>query len=237
MKPGTLYGIGVGPGDPELLTLKGLRLLRSVPLVYVPVARPGARSYAREIAAEHLDLNRQQVVELVFAMREEPAVMQGHWKANAALIADDLREGRDAAFLTEGDPMIFSTWVHVAGALHETLPEAPVVVVPGISSPQAAAAVTGVPLADRDERLAILPATYEREGLLEVLRSFDTVVLLKVGSAMDRVLDALDALNLSESAVYVARCGRPDQEVVCDVRELRGRSLPYFSLLIIRRNG
>ncbi|MDP9380344.1 MAG: precorrin-2 C(20)-methyltransferase [Chloroflexota bacterium] len=237
MKPGTLYGIGVGPGDPELLTLKGLRLLRSVPLVYVPVARPGARSYAREIAAEHLDLNRQQVVELVFAMREEPAVMQGHWKANAAVIAKGLREGSDVAFVTEGDPMLFSTWVHVAAALHETLPEAPIVVVPGISSPQAAAAAAGVPLADRDERLAILPATYEREGLLEALRSFDTVVLLKVASAMDRVLDALEALHLSCRAVYIGQCGRPDQEIVRDVRELRGRSLPYFSLLIIRRNA
>lgn len=232
---GTFYGIGVGPGDPELLTLKAYRLLRSLPLLYVPVARPGAPSYARTIVEAYLDPSRQQIVELVFAMRAEHARMAEQWQINARRIAEALAEGRDAGFLTEGDPMLYSTFAHVAGALRVIRPDASIVVVPGVSSPQAAAAAFQIPLADRDERLAILPASYERAGLRTVLATFDTVVLLKVASVIDQVLDLLEELGLTEQARFVSRVGRPEEVCVHDVRSLRGQKLDYFSLLIIRR--
>jgi precorrin-2/cobalt-factor-2 C20-methyltransferase len=231
---GTLYGVGVGPGDPELITLKGLRVLRTVATVYVPASPVGRGSLARAIAAEHLDATHQRIVELPFAMRASPERMAAQWRANAAAIAEGLVGGADAAFLTEGDPMLYSTFVHVAGALRELRPDARVVVVPGVSSVNAAAAVVGMPLADRDERLAVLPATFERDGLREVLRSFETVVLLKVASAVDRVIDDLEALGLVDAAVCVERCGWPEERVVRDVRVLRGAKLDYFSLMIVR---
>ena len=234
--PGTLYGIGVGPGDPELLTLKGLRLLRAVECVYVPLSRHGTRSYARAIADEHLDPIRQRIVELPFAMRDGAERMAAQWRVNAETIAAGLAAGTDAAFLTEGDPMFYSTFVHVVGALRELQPDARVVVVPGVSSMHAAAAAAGIPLADRDERLAVLPATYEGAGLREALLGFDTVVLLKIAPVLDRVLDVLAELDLTDRAVCVERCGRPDESIVRDVRALRGRALDYFSLLIVRRN-
>lgn len=232
---GTLYGIGVGPGDPELLTLKAHRLLRSLPLLYVPVARPGAPSYARTIVEGYLDPSRQQIVELVFAMRAEHERMAEQWQTNGRLIANGLAEGGDAGFLTEGDSMLYSTFVHVAGALRAIRPDASVVVVPGISSPQATAATFQIPLADRDERLAILPASYERAGLRTVLTTFDTIVLLKVASVIDQVLDLLEELGLTDRARFVSRVGRPEETLVHDVRSLRGQKLDYFSLLIIRR--
>lgn len=237
MTPGTLYGIGVGPGDPELLTLKGLRLLRAAACVFVPVSRGGARSYARQIADEHLDPARQRIVELPFAMREDAERMAAQWRTNAETIAAGLATGADAAFLTEGDPMLYSTFTHVAAALRELRPDARVVAVPGVSSVHAAAAAAGVALADRDERLAVLPATYEGAGLRDALRAFDTVVLLKVAPVLDRVLDLLDELGLAERAVCVERCGRPEEVIVRDVRTLRGQTLDYFSLLIVRRNA
>lgn len=234
-KLGTLYGIGVGPGDPELLTLKGLRLLRSVPVIYVPVARPGGKSYARSIVAAYIDAARQRTAELVFAMRGHESALAAQWACNARIIAACLVEGSDAAFVTEGDPMLYSTFVHVASALVQELPGAPVVVVPGVSSVSAAAAAAQVCLADRDQRLAILPATYERDGLRAALQEFDTVVLMKVASAIDRALDVLEDLGLTHQAVFVSRCGRPDEAIVRDVRSLRGQRLDYFSLLIVRR--
>jgi precorrin-2/cobalt-factor-2 C20-methyltransferase len=232
---GTLYGVGVGPGDPELLTLKAARILRSVPVVYVPTARAGAMSYAATIIGEHVDLARQQIVELVFAMRAESRAMALQWDVNAAIILARLRTGEDAAFATEGDPMLYSTFVHVARALAEHEPEARIIAVPGVSSVQAVAAAAGVPLGDRDERIAILPATYARDGLRDTLAAFDTVVLMKVSGVIDHVLDVLEELGLTGNAVCVRRCGRPDEVIVRDVRALRGETLDYFSTMIVRQ--
>ena len=235
---GTFYGIGVGPGDPELLTLKAYRLIRTLPRLYAPVSRPGASSYAKSIVAEHLDPGHS-VVELPFAMRAAPGEMAAQWRANAAVITEDLRAGRDVGFLTEGDPLLYSTFVHLVGALKEVCPEAPVVAVPGVSSFQAAAAATGIPLVDRGERLAILPAGYEDlddgAGVREALERFDTVVLFKVASAIDQVIGLLEELGRTDRAVLVSRCGRPDEQIIRDVRSLRGRKLDYFSLMILRK--
>jgi precorrin-2/cobalt-factor-2 C20-methyltransferase len=108
-------------------------------------------------------------------------------------------------------------------------------VVPGVSSINASAAAAGIPLVDGAERLAVLPAVYEGEDIETVLRLFDTVVFLKVNRAFDRVLDALEKLDLAGRAVYVKRCGSPEQEVVHDVRKLRGQQLDYLSLMIVKR--
>lgn len=230
---GTLYGIGVGPGDPELVTVKAVRILQSVPVVFVPVARPGGESLAARIAAPHLPATAE-VVPLLFSMRAEGAVMAKHWEQNAAVISTRLATGEDVAFLTEGDPSLYSTFQHVAGCLRRQHPNAPIQVIPGVSSVQAVAAAAGIPLADADDRLAILPATYEDETLTAALQDFDTVVLLKVASALERVLDRLDALDLTTGARCVVRCGQPGEQVITDVRTLRGTKLDYFSTMIVR---
>jgi precorrin-2/cobalt-factor-2 C20-methyltransferase len=225
----------VGPGDPELLTIKGLRILQSVPVIYVPVSRPGARSFAETIVASYLDSTRQRIVELSVEMHDHAEGLASQWDAIAASVVAHLEDGSNAAYLTEGDPLLYSTFLHLTDALAVRCPDAPVVIVPGVSSINAAAAAARVGLAERDERVAILPATYEGEDLASALDAFDTVVLLKVASVFDRVLDLLEARGLSDQAVYVRRCGCPEEEIVRDVRALRGRKLDYFSLLIVRR--
>lgn len=233
MAAGTLYGIGVGPGDPDLITVKAVRILQAVPVVFVPVARVGGESLAARIAAPHLPASAE-VVPLLFAMRAEPAEMARHWADNAEAIAARLNHGQDAAFLTEGDPSLYSTFQHVAGCLRRTYPELTIRVIPGISSVQAVAAATGMPLADADDRLAILPATYENEALTATLRDFDTVVLLKVAGALERVLDRLDEMGLTANAQCVVRCGQPGEQIITDVGSLRGAQLDYFSTMIVR---
>jgi precorrin-2/cobalt-factor-2 C20-methyltransferase len=232
-----LYGVGVGPGDPELLTLKAHRLLTTVPVLFVPVRRAGEPSYAATIASAYLADPTRRVVELVYPMTKDLAVVRQAVAGNAATIAAQVAAAGAGAFLTEGDPLLYSTFLHTFAALRSAHPEVEVEIVPGVSSVTAAAAVAQWPLADRDERLAILPATYERDRLRQTLCDFDTVVLLKVNSVMDAVLDLLAELDLLDGAVYVRRCGRPEQEIVRDVRVLRGQKLDYFSLLLVRGLG
>ncbi len=235
--PGTLYGVGIGPGDPELITVKGKRIVESVPVVFLPVSGERERSFAGTIAQALVRPEAQEVIVLPYPMTRDRDRVQEAARLNAGRIAQTLLEGRDAAFLTEGDALLYSTFVHTLAAMRALHPALPVVVVPGVTSFAAAAAATLTPLAGRDERIAILPATYEGDELTETLRRFDTVVLMKVSGAVDRVLDALAATGRTADALFVERCGRPEEAIVRDVTELRGRTCDYFSLVIVRRQN
>ncbi|MHB0870430.1 MAG: precorrin-2 C(20)-methyltransferase [Chloroflexota bacterium] len=234
-QPGTFYGVGVGPGDPELLTVKAQRLLQQVPVLCVPKSREEGESYALGIVSHLMDARRQQLLELVFPMTKDRARLEEHWNRALEQVLLPLREGQDVAFVTEGDPSLYSTFQHLHRLIRERLPAVPTQVIPGISSINGSAAAAGLPLVDGAERLAVLPATYEGEQLVEILKQFDTVVLLKVHRVMDRVLDALERLGLADRAVYVSRCGSPEQRIVRDVSSLRGQELEYLSLMIVKK--
>jgi precorrin-2/cobalt-factor-2 C20-methyltransferase len=228
---GTLYGVGVGPGDPELVTLRALDVLGRCPVVAVPVTQPGAESYALSVVAIHLRPDHV-LLRLHFPMTRDRAERLAARREAAARVDAELRAGRDVAFLTEGDPMLHSTFLHVLAHLP---PDTAFQVVPGVSSIAAAAAAAGVPLVDGDQRLAVLPATFEDLTRLgRTLRDFDTVVLLKVHRVLDRLIDVLTELNLLDQAVLVERASHPSGRVVRDVASLRGRPVHYLSLLIVR---
>jgi precorrin-2/cobalt-factor-2 C20-methyltransferase len=228
---GTLYGIGLGPGDPELITVKGLRLLRAADVVFLPVRRAGAPSYAGSIAADYLDPARQAIVPLVYpAGRGANATVR--WNANADEIAACLQGGGMGVFLTEGDPLLYSTFVHALMPLRERHPGLAVRVVPGVWSGSAAAAQLAEPLADGDERLAVLPATYALRDLPDVLRRFDTVVLLKPGDDVRALRAAL--AEAAATAVWVERIGRPEERIVRDLDAWPDERRDYFSLIIAR---
>lgn len=227
---GTLYGIGVGPGDPELLTLKAVRLIREAELIAVPVSRQEAESYALQVAAPHL-APEQEVLRLHFPMVRDVTTRQEYRRRAAETITVHLRSGRNVAFLTEGDPLLHSTF----GYLLETMPvDLPVIAVPGVSSVTAASAAIATPLVMADERLALLPATFEEmEELRSLFRTFDTVVLLKVHRVLDAVLELLQELNLADSAVLVERASHEAMRVVRDLSILEGHPPHYLSLLIV----
>jgi precorrin-2/cobalt-factor-2 C20-methyltransferase len=231
---GTLYGISVGPGDPDLITVKALRLLRAAAAVFAPVAEVSERSLAATIA-EPLLAPGQHVEPLVFAMRRSAAERAQAWRAAAARIAAVLRSGQDAAFLVEGDALTYSTFAHLAAVLHELDPALAVEAVPGVTSFAAAAARTGTTLVDQDQRLAVVPAMHAPADIEETLRTHDAVVLMKVAGALDAALDAIEATGRTAEAVLVERCGQPDERIVRDVQSLRGSRIDYFSLIIVRR--
>jgi precorrin-2/cobalt-factor-2 C20-methyltransferase len=231
---GVLYGVGVGPGAPDLLTLRAARTIRAVPVVCTPRRTASAESYALAVVRDLLDLTRQELVELAFPMTRDPDLALLHRDEAATHIGAILSAGRDVAFITEGDPLLYSTFIHLYRRLRAASPPVRVEIVPGVTSVSAAAAVAGLPLADGTERLAVVPATCGYEELHAALRDFDTVALLKVSPIFDRVLDLLEELNLLESAVYVSRAGTPEQRVEADVRALREQPLDYLSLILVK---
>ena len=232
---GTLYGLGLGPGDPELITLKALRLLRSVPTLLLPVRRPGDTSYAWSIAAPHLVPGAQQrLVELPFPQGRGERALDAQWDQHAETVLAELSDGRDAAFPTEGDPLFYGSFIQLAGRLRALAPAVQIEIVPGITSPNAASAAAGEPLVARGERLAVLPAVYGTVELRRTLADFDTVVLLKVNQVLERVAALLEELGLADRALLVERCGRPEQRII------RGLWPPptdvdYFALVIVKR--
>lgn len=236
-KLGRLYGVGVGPGDPELLTLRAHRLLRESPVICVPKRGLSEDGYSWGIVKGFIDQARQEVVPLEFPMTRDFARLVGYWERAVEAIWQRIAQGKDCVFVTEGDPLVYSTFSYVYQTMRERHPEVEIEIVPGVSSVTAAAARAGVSLADGDDRIAILPATYEDETLRQAFQQFDTVVLMKVNRVMDRVVDILESLGLVDRAVFVSKGTSSEEEVVRDIRTLRGKKLEYMSLVIVRKGG
>ena len=229
-----IYAVGVGPGDPELLTRKAERILREVPVICAPTANPADSSYALSIVEQFLDRNRQEVIVQVFPMRKDQTGLEEFWEEAAAGVAERVRQGSDVAFITIGDPFLYSTFLYIYRIFRERYPDIPVEVVPGISSVSAAAIAAGIPLGLASERIAIIPAAFE-EDLRRTLGEFDTVVLMKVSRVFDGIYALLQELGLERNGAFISRVGSPEEEVVFDLGSLVGRKLDYLSLLIIRK--
>ena len=231
---GRLYGVGVGPGDPELVTLKAQRVLQSVPLVCVPQADASADSFALSIARSFIDTDRQEILRFAFPTDDADAAADV-WETAAATLSGRLQQGQDAAFITEGDPMLFSTFSYVLESIKSNYPEIAVEIIPGVSSVMAAAARARVPLVTHGQRLAILPAVYGIDDLREAIANYDTIVLMKVNRVLLDALANLESLGLAGKGIYVRRATTAREQVVQDLRQLTAEDLDYFSLLIIKR--
>ncbi len=227
---GTLYGIGVGPGDPELLTLKAARIIEATPVITVPVAQEDGESHALNVVESMLKPD-QRVLKLHFPMVRDIAEREAKRQAATQTIVEELQVGRDVAFLTEGDPMFHSTFGYVLNLLPEGLS---VEVIPGVSSIMAAAADIKTPLVNAGQRLAVIPAVFENvDELHHIFAEFDTVVLMKVYRVLDRVLDLLDELGLIDQAVIVERASHAEGRVIKDVQSVQDDDVHYMSLMIV----
>ncbi|MBP1752406.1 MAG: cbiL [Geobacteraceae bacterium] len=230
-----IYAIGVGPGDPELLTLKAERILRQAPVICAPSANPADSSYALSIVEGFIDRSRQQVIVQAFPMKTNRQELEPFWESSAREAVKMVREGKDVAFITIGDPFLYSTFLYLYRLVKEKYPDVPVEVIPGITSISAASIAAGVPLAAASERVAIIPAAFEEKELRHVLLDFDTVVLMKVNRVFDSVYSLLKELGLEKKAVFIRRVGSPEEEVVFDLEPLLGKKLDYLSLLIVKK--
>lgn len=235
---GIFYGIGVGPGDPELLTLKAFKVLSASETIAVPRASSDGdgTSQALQIVKKALDVNGKDILELHFPMTKDRDVLISSRREAALMIAGKLKT-TDVAFITLGDPMLYSTFSYLVPFLKEAVPDLRVKVIPGITSFCAASSALALPLAESDEKVIIIPAAYDLESVKEAVAVADTVVLMKVNRSFDRILELLISLGISEKAFLITRAGWPGEEVVTDIKTLKGRKLDYFSTLIVRKNG
>lgn len=236
-KVGKLYGLGVGPGDPELLTLKAIRILRETGVIAIPKSKEESDSIALSIVKGSVDLSKKETLELMFPMTKDKEVLGKAREEAAAAICERLKGGKDVACITLGDPMFYSTFSYLIPLIKEKLPEVEIEIVPGISSVMASAALTVTPLTEADERIAVIPATYESDKIRHILETFDTVVLMKVNRVFDKVLGLIEELGLKEKAVFIERCGGEYQRVVRDMDSLKGEKLDYLSMVIVKKTG
>jgi precorrin-2/cobalt-factor-2 C20-methyltransferase len=232
---GKFYGIGVGPGDPELLTIKAYRLLQQVDVLCIPKSRMEKESLALNVVRQSLDRDFR-VLELLFPMSHDEEVLATHWDRAAEQVAAELAAGHNVAFITIGDPMFYSTYAYLLQRVRKD-PEVEVLTVPGVTAFAACASMINEPLTEKDERVAVIPAAYNLEDLREVLKSFDNLVLMKVNRNYDAVVDLLEETGLLDRAVYVSRCGYPDQFYTTDIKSLVGKEKDYMSVLIVRKAG
>jgi len=230
---GTLYGISVGSGDRELITLKGLRILKQVPVVAFPAGIHGKPGIAQQIVDEWLGVHQVQLA-LTFPYVQDIAILTQSWEIAAEQVWQYLRLGQDVAFVCEGDVSFYSTFTYLAQMLQQLHPESVVKTVPGVCSPMAAASALGVPLTVRQERLAVLPALYNVGELETILDWADVVVLMKVSSVYHEVWKVLQRRQLLENACVVERATLPEQVIYEDLRDRPTLKLPYFSLLIVK---
>jgi len=232
---GRLYGVGVGPGDPELMTLKASRILSQVPVIFVPKKAEQGESIAESIVGNLSPRIEPKIVGLVLPMLRDREQLADYWRKAVESMWQYLKNGEDCAFVNVGDPLLYGTFVHILETLQKSHPEVEVEVIPGISSISAAAARAIVPLASNDERIAIISGNREDKVIRETLENFDTVVFMKMNTVFDKLLTILEELKLIEKCVYVRRCTTQDEEIIRDISRLKGKKVDYFSLLIVRK--
>ncbi len=257
-----LYVIGVGPGDPELLTLKAVRILMEVPCICVPKGKEEGSSLALSIVQKTLDLSGKEIIEAHFPMRKTkpnkemekwsngvmgksnaPTLQRSNapdceldtkWQETIETVCGKLNKGIDMAFITIGDPAIYSTFFYLYDKLLEINPELNIEIIPGVSSINTAAARAKLSLSLADEKIAVLPATYTND-IREILEKFDTVVLMKVHRVFDELLQTLDEMRLVENAVYISKAAMEDEQIFKNIRNVKKEDLNYFSIVIIKK--
>jgi precorrin-2/cobalt-factor-2 C20-methyltransferase len=236
MSYGTLYGVGVGPGAPDLLTLRAVETLKKAAVIALPRSSDYGASMAWRIIQPVIgEAPGQERLFLTFPMSKDPERLRPAWDAAFSAIGERLERGLSVAFATEGDPSLYSTFIYLQREAPLRWPGIRVEVVPGVSSLAGVPSVTGIPLADGLERIAILPANYGVDDLRAVLSQFDTTVLMKIGSEMPNVLAALESEGLVEKAVYVSKATMPEQKVVHDIRTLGAQYGDCFAMVVVAK--
>lgn len=228
---GKIYGLGLGPGDPELVTMKTVRLIQTLPVIAYPESQRGP-SFARRIAAQYIPETATEL-KLHTPMVIESAVAQAEYDKQADIIAEHLDAGRDVGLLCEGDPFLFGSFMYLYDRLMDRYD---VEVVPGVTSVTAAAAAAGTPLCSREDVMTVLAGTLEEEELERQLSMTNSAVIMKVGRHLPKIRKIIDKLGCLQSSVYVERALNPDQKVM-GLSRLDEDIAPYFSIILFFRDS
>ena len=227
---GRLIGVGLGPGDPDLMTLKAARAIGSADVVAYP-ALPGTDSFARSIAADLIRPDAHEIViEVPMTKAREPA--QTAYDVGAERIAEALESGRDVAVLCEGDPFFYGSFMYLHARLADRFP---VEVIPGITSVSAGTARAAAPLTARNEVLTVVPGPLDSDTLATRIEAADSVVIMKVGRHLSRIRDVLAAQGLTDRAVYIERATLESERIL--PLDQAPDPAPYFSLILVTKGS
>jgi precorrin-2/cobalt-factor-2 C20-methyltransferase len=236
MMLGTFYGIGVGPGDPELLTLKAVKVLGQVDHIFAASSSNNDYSVACDIVRQHLKPDTP-VDFLSFPMTFKRDRLENAWHANCRKVVEVLGRGKDTAFLTLGDPLTYSTYIYLARKVRSRLPDVVIQTIPGITAFHAAAARANVPLAEGEESITIISGAKGGERLQEVIGASDNVVLMKVYKQFPQILQQIRGLELQDRCCLISRCGLEGEVVERDFERLAEHQPHYLSRMIIKKRG
>ena len=228
---GTLYGLGVGPGSPDLLTIRAVKVLQSVSVILAAASPKNDDSLALSIAAPHLPPGCE-TVRLDFPMTRDTTLLHQAWEQNAQKVASLLKKGKSAAFLTLGDPLIYSTFGYLMRTLRKTMPGLPIEIVPGITSYQAAAARTQTILCEGEENLLLLSGIANGERLELLLRQCDSAAILKTYRNIEAILQAVDKAERGEDCIFASRLGLEGEQCGQGLEEIPAKP-HYLSLLLL----
>jgi precorrin-2/cobalt-factor-2 C20-methyltransferase len=236
-----LFCIGCGPGDPELLTIKALNLIKEADVIFVPTSKSDKPSIALSIVSQFIN-KTTKIVNLVFPMVKDKNSLKEYWKKNTLEILEMVRTGKKTLYLTVGDPSLYSTWIYIHRELKNNHKDIEVEIIPGITSIFAFAAESKISLVEGDEHLSVVPACYDLNKVKNTVKSSDTIVFLKDGRYFDNVIDMLSETGFSdESQIAIAQDVSTKENIleIKQLKDIKGKKQPsqtYFSIMVVKRN-
>ncbi|MBC8016007.1 MAG: precorrin-2 C(20)-methyltransferase [Sporomusaceae bacterium] len=229
---GIFYGVGVGPGDPELLTLKAVKVIQQADVIIAPKTEKKEDSVALSIARPYLK-DDVEILRLVFPMVNDATTLTDAWENNKEAILAQLQAGKKVVFLTLGDPMFYSTYMYVYRLLKDSGHE--IETVPGVPAFCAIGSQLGQPLAEGTDVLSIIPATMKEDEMDKILALADNVVLMKVYKNFAQVVEKLHQHGFGDNAVMISKCGLPDEQVSYNLNEVDAAQVNYLTTILAKK--
>ncbi len=236
-----LTAIGVGPGDPDLLTVKAVKAIRDADIIMCPASGQDRPSIALSVARPIIDESKnQEIIKLIFPMTKDKDILEETWRKNAGIMAETVLTGKNVVYLTVGDPYLYSTWIYMHRNLESNHPNMQITVVPGIVSMFTFASKVGISIAEGSEKVAIIPSCYDLTTVREIAKNAETMVFLKDGRYFDQVIDLLRESGFPDDSVFaIGQDLGTDHEIIrkLTLREVNDGTLTtkYFSILVVKR--
>ena len=236
-----LVGIGVGPGDPELLTVKAVKTIQNADVIMCPASKEDRPSIALSVVNSLIDKTKnQEIVKLIFPMTKDKDVLETHWKENSKIMAEKVLSGKNVVYLTVGDPYLYSTWIYMHREIRQNHPDMKITVIPGIVSMFTFASKVGVSIAEGAEKVAIIPSCYDLSSVKEIAKNSEVLVFLKDGRYFDQVIELVRQSGFPDDSIFaIGQDLGTDKEIIRKLRlgDVNDDTLTtkYFSILVIKR--
>lgn len=236
-----LIGIGVGPGDVDLLTVKAVNAIQNADIIMCPASKEDRPSIAFGVVSPIIDKSKnQQIVKLIFPMTKDKDVLEATWKKNAKIMAETVLTGKNVVYLTVGDPFLYSTWIYMHKDLRANYPEMNISVIPGIVSMFTFASKVGVSIAEGAEKVVIIPSCYDLSSVKEIAKNSESMIFLKDGRYFDKVIDVLKESGFSDDSIFaIGQDLGTENEIIrkMTLGQVNDSSLTtkYFSILVVKR--